>query len=68
MHGTEGSVQPHGGVLKDVVGVFPAADARKAAEHPVSEGVEPVGANLDDPVSGREIPPFEPLKAFCQGN
>ena len=50
LHVAQRPVEPHGGILKDVVGVFPAANARVAAEHPVGQVAEAVAAEFDDPI------------------
>ena len=60
-------MQPHGSILEDVISVFPAADAGEAAQHPVGEGVEATAAEFDNSIPDSEVPPFEPLKALCQG-
>jgi hypothetical protein len=57
-------MQPHHGILEDVVGVFPAADAGVAAEHPVGQGVQAVAAEFDNPIAGGEVTPLKPLQAF----
>ena len=60
-------MQPHGSILEDVVGVFPAADAGEAAQHPVGEGMEAAAAELDNSIPDSEVAPFEPLEALRQG-
>ena len=67
LHIAQGPVEPHHGILEDVVGVFPAADAGVAAEHPVGQGVQAVAAEFDDPIPDGEVTPLEPLQAFGQG-
>ena len=56
----ERAVQPQRRVLKDVVGVVPAADVRKPAEHPVGQAAQAAGAELDDPVAGGEVAGGQP--------
>ena len=67
LHGAQGPVQPHHGILEDVVRVFPAADSGVAAEHPVGQGMQSVAAEFDDPIPGGEVTPLKPLQAFGQG-
>ena len=56
-------MQPHRGILKDVVGVVPPPDLGKPGQHPPREQPQSLAADLDDPVAGHEIPRGQPLQA-----
>jgi hypothetical protein len=65
LHCGQGPVQPHGGILEDVVGVFPAADAGEAAKHPVGKGVEAAGDEFDNSIPRREVAVGQLLHGRC---
>jgi hypothetical protein len=66
LHRAQSPVQPHGSILKDIVGVFPAANAGKAGEHPVGQFAEAACAEFDDPIPGGKVTPLQPLETFRQ--
>ena len=66
-HFGEGAVEPEGRVLKDVVGVVPAADGGKPAEHPVGEEPQSLRTEFENPAAGREIPFRQPRQAGGEG-
>ena len=51
----ERPMQPHHGVLKDIVGVVPAADLWKPCQHPARENPQATAGDLDDSVPGIEV-------------
>ena len=51
----EGPMEPHGGVLKHVVGVIPTPHVGESVEHPAGEGPQPAGAEFDDPIASLQI-------------
>jgi len=67
LHRAQGSVEPHGCILEDVIRIFPAANAGVAAKHPVGQAAEAVGAEFDDPIAGGEVSPGELLQAGIEG-
>ena len=60
-HCPQRPVQSHGGILKDVVGVFPAANAGIAAQHPVGQGMKAAGDHFNDGITGGKIARAQPL-------
>ena len=66
LHVTECPVQPHGRVLKDVVGIVPSTDRRKPGKHPAGQHPQAAAAEFDDFVPRRQIARGQPLEAGCQ--
>ena len=62
----ERPMEPQRRVLKDVVGVVPAADAGKAVEHPACQHAKSRGTELEDRPAGREVAGREPFQAGGQ--
>lgn len=48
-------MEPQGGVLKDIVRIFPPPDTRETAEHPMGHQSEAFTADLENPVPGCRI-------------
>ena len=63
----EGPMQPHRRILKDVVGVIPAADVGKPGEHPMGQRPQPIAAEGDDLVAGAEVAGSEAREAGGDG-
>lgn len=63
----EGPMQSHRRILKDIVGVVPAADVGKPDKHPMGQRPQPIGAESDDLVAGVEVAGGEAIEAGGEG-
>ena len=57
------ATEPQGGVLQDVVGLFPAGDAGIGPEHLPREPDEPVAGEAQELTPGRFVPGPQPVEA-----